>query len=268
MSEKSNLSIPLTTYKECSEITWCLEMENILCQWADHAQCYHWLCYNSHKRYSILQASFSIPTIIFSTIIGAASFTNLSGNFSQYLPLVIGSVNVTIGVFTTIQQYFKISEYNENFRICARAWDKYAREIQIELSKPPNQRKECGLFIKKCSEDYERLTETTPNFPDDIVRQFTKTFNNKKDRFKMQTYERMYKPRILEGIHNTSDCRHSWYLGDRQKSNEKNKNDNDRILFEIQETLFKEKMEKQVEKIVTEQLENILKTEDNNMSNV
>ena len=145
------------TYREGVEMRWSNDLEAILCKWADQAQCYHWLCYKSHKRYSNLQAGFSIPTIIFSTIIGAASFTNMSGNFAQYLPLVIGSVNITIGVFTTIQQYFKISEYNENFRICARAWYKYAREIQLELSKFPGQRKECGLFLKKSSEEFERL---------------------------------------------------------------------------------------------------------------
>lgn len=242
---KSKLSA--MTYKEGIEIRWSPEMEIILCQWADQAQCYQWLSYNSHKRYSNLQACFSIPTIIFSTVIGAASFTNISGNFAQYLPLVIGSVNVTIGVFTTIQQYFKISEYNENFRICARAWDKYAREVQLELSKPPNQRKDCGLFLKKSCEDFERLMETTPDFPDDIIRQFVFTFKGKPGSELRKRYECVSKPRILDGILSTDNYRNRWYL-DIDK-------DNDTYYV-------KDEARKELEKIVNEKLENILKCDD------
>jgi hypothetical protein len=173
----------------------------------------------------------------------------MSGNFAQYLPLVIGSVNITIGVFTTIQQYFKISEYNENFRICARAWDKYAREIQLELSKFPGQRKECGLFLKKSSEEFERLMETTPDFPDDIIKSFTRTFNTKDSK-----YSNINKPRIIEGINETAQIRNKWYI------------DNDPIKIDNESEIFTEfakheEAKKQIEKIVNEQLENILKVE-------
>jgi hypothetical protein len=207
---KDNLS-NMTT-EESKNILWSNQLEIIICNWADQAQCYQWLCYNSHLRYSRLQATFSIPTIIFSTVIGAASFTNISGNFSQYLPIVIGSVNITIGIFTTIQQYFKISEYNENFRICSRAWDKYAREIQLELSKTPDQRKECGLFLKKTSEDFERLMETTSDFPDDIIGLFIRTFKGRPNSQESRNYNMISKPRLIEGIYPTSSNRNSWYL--------------------------------------------------------
>ena len=111
----------------------------------------------------------------FSTILGAASFANIS-TFSTtmqlYLPLIVGGVNIYIGILTTYQQYFKISENNESFRLCAKSWDKFNREIELELSKQPKQRKVCGLFLKKIYEDYERLIDTTPNFPTFIIDKF------------------------------------------------------------------------------------------------
>ena len=196
-------------------ITWDETTESILVSWADQAQCYTWLCYRAHLRYSRLQACFSIPTIIFSTVIGAASFTNLSGGFSQYLPLVIGSVNITIGILTTIQQYFKISEYNENFRICSRAWDKYARRIELELTREPCTRELAGVFLKRASEDFERLMETTPSLPIDIVKEFGVKFKEEKG---------VEKPRLLYGIKPTEGTRNNWY----RKDNKKNAGDNER----------------------------------------
>jgi len=190
-------------------ITWDETTEGILVSWADQAQCYTWLCYRAHLRYSRLQACFSIPTIIFSTVIGAASFTNLSGGFSQYLPLVIGSVNISIGILTTIQQYFKISEYNENFRICSRAWDKYARRIELELTREPCTRELAGVFLKRASEDFERLMETTPSLPIDIVKEFGLKFKEEKG---------VEKPRLLYGIKPTEGTRNNWYRKDNKKN--------------------------------------------------
>jgi len=183
-------------------IPWDSTAEGILVSWADQAQCYTWLCYRAHLRYARLQACFSIPTIIFSTVIGAASFTNISGSFALYLPLVIGSVNISIGFLTTIQQYFKISEYNENFRICSRAWDKYARRIELELTRDPCTREAAGLFLKRASEDFERLMETTPSLPIDIVKEFERKFEKEKG---------VEKPRLLYGIKPTEKTRNNWY---------------------------------------------------------
>jgi len=194
-------------------ISWDETTEGILVSWADQAQCYTWLCYRAHLRYSRLQACFSIPTIIFSTVVGAASFTNLSGSFSQYLPLVVGSVNISIGILTTIQQYFKISEYNENFRICSRAWDKYARRIELELTRSPCTRESAGLFLKKASEDFERLMETTPSLPIDIVKEFGKKFGQEKG---------VEKPRLLYGIKPTEGTRNNWYRKENKQINNKN----------------------------------------------
>lgn len=150
---------------------WKEENEYILANWCDTAQCYRWLCFASHEKYSKLQYMFSIPTIIMSTVIGAASFTTIatSTQFGSYMPLIIGSVNITIGILNTVQQYFKISEYNEHYRICGLAWAKLERTIEFELSKSREDRGPATPFLRKASEDLERLMETTPLFPKEII---------------------------------------------------------------------------------------------------
>jgi hypothetical protein len=158
---------------------WSPTNEKIAVEWCDIAQCYKWLHYHSHQKYSTLQMWFTIPAIIFSTISGTASFAQASLPISMqvYAPMVIGSVNIFIGILTTIQQYLKISEYNESHRISAISWDKFARNIKIELAKHPDDRAEdAGHFLKSNREEFDRLMETSPSIPPEIIDEFQATF--------------------------------------------------------------------------------------------
>jgi len=208
----------METHKENSDdlfnsTKWTVENEEIIIRWCDTAQCYRWLCYNSHKKYANLQAHFAIPTIILSTIIGAASFTNISNGsilskYSAILPILVGSINITIGIMNTIQQYFKVSEYNENYRICALAWDKYERFLSLELSTSPSQRESFTSFFKKATNDFDRLMETTPIIPDDVIKSFKKFFDN------LQNSNNIYKPAVLDSIMSSHNYRHRWYMNE------------------------------------------------------
>ena len=91
--------------------------------------------------------------------------------------MIIGSVNIAVGIITTIQQYLKISELNEvPHRVSAIAWDKYARNIRIELSKSPDERPSAGLFLKYNREEFDRLMETSPSIPESIIKEFKKIY--------------------------------------------------------------------------------------------
>ena len=161
-------------------VAWSPTNEKIAVEWCDIAQCYKWLHYRSHQKYATHQMWFTIPAIILSTISGTASFAQASLPVSMqvYAPMVIGSVNIFIGILTTIQQYLKISEYNESHRISAISWDKFARNIKIELAKHPDDRSEdAGHFLKTNREEFDRLMETSPSIPPKIIDEFIETFS-------------------------------------------------------------------------------------------
>ena len=63
------------------------ENKNILYMLANTAQCYAKLSYKSHKHYDQIQSYLTIPVIFFSTIIGTASFSNISSNHYFYLSM-------------------------------------------------------------------------------------------------------------------------------------------------------------------------------------
>ncbi len=155
---------PLTSFsqnvekKNKQKVEWSPENEKILVEWCDIAQCYKWLNNRAHHKLSKLHAYFTIPAIVLSTITGTASFaqTSLPEDYREFAPMIIGTINIAVGILATIQQYLKISELNEAHRVAAIAWDKFARNIRIELAKAPSERPDAGLFLKHNRDEYDR----------------------------------------------------------------------------------------------------------------
>jgi len=188
-------------------LDWTAENENIMVEWCDVAQCYKWLNTRAHQKYAYRHAWFTIPAIVLSTVTGTASFaqTSLPLNYQPYAPMVIGTINICIGILTTVQQYLKISELNESHRVAAIAWDKFARNIRIELAKSPLERMECGHFLKHNRQEYDRLMETSPSIPLDILGEFKKNLPGKVGSDKRRKFDALKKPDICDTITSARD---------------------------------------------------------------
>jgi hypothetical protein len=168
-----------------------------------------------------MHAWFTIPTIIFSTVSGTASFAqaSLPQEYQNYATLAIGTINILIGIFATVQQYLKISELNESHRVSAISWDKFARNIRIELAKTPDERSDAGSFIKMCRQEFDRLMETSPTIPDKIVDEFIRKFKGNTEE-EQNNYKNLKKPDICDTITTVNETRHKWYLDERRKKEE------------------------------------------------
>ena len=215
-----------------NDINWSEEHENILVDWADKALCYRWLHSKSNLVYSRMNALFTIPVIIMSTLTGTANFAlaKYSPTIINYGSMIIGGINIFAGILTTIQQFLKVSEYNEAHRVSAIAWDKFYRNIKIELSKSPDERVKVEHMLKLCKEEYDRLIETSPIIKENIILEFKKTFHYT-DETKNEEFEKLKKPEICDELISTNNFRHQWYKQDNkyqyielQKHNELNKN--------------------------------------------
>jgi len=189
------------------KIVWSPDNEAILVEWCDIAQCYKWLNFRSHAKLASMQAWFTIPAIILSTITGTASFAQetFPPNIKDYAPAIIGSINILVGILTTIQQYLKVSEKNEAHRVSSIAWDKFARNVRIELAKKPLERDKAGHFIKACRLEFDRLMETSPSIENSIVKQFKHKFKNKPG------FDKVKKPDICDTITSAEETRNQWY---------------------------------------------------------
>ena len=161
-------------------IPWSEAHENILIEWADKAMCYRWLHTKAHAKYSSANAWFTIPVIIMSTVTGTANFAQdkFPGSIKQYATMGIGAINIFAGILTTVQQFLKIGELNEAHRVSGIAWDKFYRNIKVELAKTPTERIPVLQMLKIAKEEFDRLMETSPAIPEAITVLFQSTFTN------------------------------------------------------------------------------------------
>jgi len=164
------------------EHKWKSEHEKILVEWADKAMCYRWLHGTSHQSYSNVNAWFTIPVIIMSTLTGTANFAQdrFPEDIRPMAQMGIGAVNIFAGILTTIAQFLKISELNEAHRVSSISWDKLYRNIKVELAKSRKERMHVGHMLKMYKEEYDRLMETSPSINEKTITLFKQKFPARK----------------------------------------------------------------------------------------
>jgi hypothetical protein len=192
------------------QIEWSMYNEELLAEWCDIAQCYKWLHTHAHREYQRIHTRFTIPSIILSTITGAASFASL--NFSQeitfYSSIAIGTINILVGMLSAIQQYMQVAEMKEAHLASSVAWDKLARNIKIELSKRPQERMEPGHFIKISRHEFDRLMESGPVVSQRVVDKFLLTFSGGEN---ADLFNQLTKPDICNSIVSINNTRRKWF---------------------------------------------------------
>ena len=203
LSEQSNI----LDVEKVKELEWTPEHETILIEWADKAMCYRWLHSKSNALYSSLNTWYTIPVIIISTLTGTANFAQerVPIKYQNFYVMVVGGFNILAGIITTIQQFLNITQLNEAHRVSSIAWDKFYRNIKIELAKHPSERIDVRQMLNMNKEEFDRLMETSPNIPEKIINQFKKNFNEQ------NSFDKIVKPEICDILIPTNEYRNPWY---------------------------------------------------------
>ena len=193
-------------------VDWTSEHEDILIEWADKAMCYRWLHSKSNMLYSSLNAWYTIPVIVISTLTGTANFAQerVPVAYQNFFSMFVGGFNILAGIITTVQQFLKITQLNEAHRVSSIAWDKFYRNIKIELAKHPDERIDVKQMIKMSKEEFDRLMETSPIIPEKIVTQFKAYFHRSED------FNKIMKPEICDNLIPTEKFRNPWYNEENQ----------------------------------------------------
>lgn len=248
--EETNEGTEISLTNMNNEVTWTVEHEQILIEWADKAMCYRWLHSRSNMLYSTLNAWYTIPVIVISTLTGTANFAQerVPIAYQNYYVMIVGGFNILAGIITTIQQFLKITQLNEAHRVSAIAWDKFYRNIKIEIAKHPNERIHATQMLKLCKEEFDRLMETSPVIPDKIITLFKESFK------KSESYLKIIKPEICDVLISTDNYRNNWYneentnkriqdvinaQNNKEISRKKISEKNNHIVSEFKSTFFK-----------------------------
>ncbi len=188
------------------EVDWTVDHEDILIEWADKAMCFRWLHSRAHALYSKLNYNYTIPVIVISTLTGTANFAQdrVPEAYQGYFVMIVGGFNILAGIITTIQQFLKITQLNEAHRVSGIAWDKFYRNIKIELARHPDERMHVNQMLKMCKEEFDRMMETSPNIPDEIISEFKTKFKDSLE------FEDIIKPEICDKLTSTETFRNQW----------------------------------------------------------
>ena len=209
---------------------WGKQHEKILIEWGDKAICYSWLHTKEHHSYNFKNRWYTIPVIIMSTLTGTANFAQerIPIDYVPYYTICVGAINILAGIITTIQQFLKITELNEAHRVSAISWDKFYRNIKLELSKAPCERMQSNQMLKLSKEEYNRLIEISPSINVKTIKAFKDKFQGKAIKNKILTIEKqnkfkdLIKPEICDIIESTKNSVYVEHPEDKAKRNTQN----------------------------------------------
>jgi hypothetical protein len=164
-----------------SNLDWTKPTEDLLISWADIALCYTWIFDKCFRRVNKLNYGYTIPIIVFSTITGTLSMSLdslLSDDKVKTGQIVIGGINIFIGILSTLQNFYRYAQLSEANLVASRDWAKLHRNIKIELSIERRNRKSAGDFVRSTRQEYERLLNSRPIIPSSILMDFKNQYRN------------------------------------------------------------------------------------------
>jgi len=144
----------------------------LLEKWGKSAKNYFLLHDKAYNEYVKRNYSLTIPVIILSTLSGTASFSiqSFPESIRSYVPMMIGGINIFVGILQTMTQFMKVNEMVSEHRIAAINFDKFSRNITAELSLPENERSYSGKdFVHFCRKEMDRIIEQSPVIPEHIL---------------------------------------------------------------------------------------------------
>ena len=162
------------------DIHWSEPLELLIASEGERCRGLAWLHQKAELKYSGLNNRIAIPVIILSTLSGATSMSSSSlfGNDTQTASIAIGLVCILTGILNTVSSFYAFSRKAEAHRIACLNYSKLFSTVLVELSLPRNERLHPDQILKNLRDNMERLAETTPTPPQDILDAFNKHFKD------------------------------------------------------------------------------------------
>lgn len=166
---------------EDRDINWSDQLEDLIAQEGEKCRGLAWIHQKAEQDASRKNTFIQIPVIVFSTLAGTASVGSSSlfvGSTSDYSNILIGFVSIAVGVLNTVGNYFAYARKSEAHRIAHLHYSKMFSWVSIELALPRTERMSPESMLKQLREAMDRLAETTPSVPPEILSRFNDEFKN------------------------------------------------------------------------------------------
>lgn len=173
-----------------SEITddiWHSSQENILREWAERARYYSWMNHKTSTHYSRLNNLLTVPLIVLSTLSGSANFALIGGGddeeqcksgmlYDVVFPLIIGIMSLFTAVLSSLLKFLKTAELADKHEDIHKQFNKFVRNICLDLSLPPNLRKKPITLCNYYRQEFDRLMNDNPSIPEHVIAELNMKF--------------------------------------------------------------------------------------------
>ena len=165
---------------EKTNVKWSDNLEKFFKKTGERCYCYGYLNKRCEASYSYYRNFIDLPVIILSTALGTLSIGGgtLFGDDEATASIFVGTGSIFVGVLSTIGTYFGFAKRAEQHRLLSIDYNKLFRFISIELNLPIEERIRACDMLKIVKEQYERLLEGNPVFPERIIDEFKERFKH------------------------------------------------------------------------------------------
>lgn len=164
-------------------IQWSDKLEDYFASTGEKAHCLSWVHKRSEAIYSQRRTWIDLPSIVGSGIIAflnAGSASMFQGDM-QSASIALGVGSLAVGILNTLGTYFSWAKRAEGHRISAIHYARLYRYLAVELSLPRDERLNPHKLLKFVKDQYDRLAETSPLLPPEVIREFQQRFADEKD---------------------------------------------------------------------------------------
>ena len=177
-----------------TEVSWTTQLEDHFASTGEKANCLSWIHKRAEEVYATRRTWIDLPVIAISSITGFLSVgaSQMFGEGSQMaVSVALGLCSLLVSVLNTTGTYFAWAKRAEGHRISSIQYARLFRFLSVELSLPRDERMTPNDLLKHVQDQYDRLQETSPLVPPEIINQFQKKFKD---------YKEVRKPEIANGL--------------------------------------------------------------------
>lgn len=159
-------------------IAWQEQLEKYFCDVGEKAHSLSWLHKKAEERYSRMKNFTDLPVIILGVLNGATSIgSNSLFNDPKMASVGVGAIALLTAILSTVSSFFGWARRAEAHRIAALQYAKLYRTISLQMSLPRHERMIPSDLLKFSKEAYDRMAETAPLIPPEIIAEYQRKFN-------------------------------------------------------------------------------------------
>lgn len=168
---------------EMSGVSWNETLEAYFVEQGEQAHGLSLLHKQSEGLYSRRKTFIELPVIAVSSVTGFLSVGSSSMFEGQAMAssVALGILSLLVSVLQTVGTYFGWAKRAEGHRISSIQYARLHRHLKIEMGLPREERQSPGDLLKYVRDTVDRLQETSPLLPPEVVADYKRKYEKVTD---------------------------------------------------------------------------------------